>query len=371
MSTHTDIPDDEELRREISELIKKSERGLSFSEYMQLALYHPVLGYYSRAPEIGKKGDFYTSVSVGACFGKLLGRQLLQIREQLAGTGEFAVYEQGAHSGQLASDILREAPGLRYRIVEPSEKLQALQRELLGAAVEIEPSLAAHAPVDSGAYLANELLDALPVKRVRFEGGAWQELRVVLGEHGAFVEKASPLEDDSLLELLPESTVEGHTTELCPGIRRLLEEIHGAFLRGVVILIDYGMPATDYFGPERAEGTLRCYRQHRATDNPFEAVGHTDITAQVNFSHVCRFARETGFRILGYTDQNRFLTGIAQPWLLEMEGQRPSPEVMKEIHQFQTLTQPGNMGRLFKVLVLGKGSFDIDMDGLKWVDTEP
>ncbi len=344
---------------------------MSFSQFMELVLYHPELGYYSCNPKIGKRGDFFTSVSVGSCFGLLLARQIRQIQEQLGSPADFAVIEQGAHEGQLAEDILDELGEVRYRIAEPNPQLRSFQQSRFGGRIQVANALAELGPLEAGVYLANELLDALPVDRVCFQEGTWRERRVFLREDGSFEERLASEASMPVRELLPETAPDGFTTEVCPGLRTLMPEIYAAFGRGVVILVDYGMPSTDYFAPERACGTLRCYREHQATDAPFEALGATDITAQVNFSHVAHFSREAGFDVLGYTDQNRFLTGIARPWLQELDGQMPTAESLKLVRQFQTLTQPGDMGRLFKVLVLAKGCGTLELDGLRWTDDLP
>jgi len=369
MPAPTQLPGEGELRAEIVGLIRKSETGIPFSLFMEKALYHPQHGYYSRNPRIGRGGDFYTSVSVGPCFGLLLARQILQIREQLGNPEGFTLIEQGAHDGQLAKDILAEAGDLPVAIAEPREKLREAQKARLGDKLRVAPSLEALGQAKSAVYLCNELLDALPMERMQFVDGAWRQLRVQLDEQEQFTEQALPIaeaDQSVLLPLLPKEAPEGFITEICLAMQPLIQEIYGSFERGVAIVIDYGMPGSDFFERERADGTLRTYRQHQAIDAPFEAVGHSDITAQVNFSHAKRFAEEAGFEVLGFTDQNRFLTGVATSWLLEQEGREPTADEAALRRQFMALTHPGNMGRNFKVLVLGKNCSDLKLDGLQW-----
>lgn len=342
------------LRGVIAELVRKSgAHGISFAEFMRLALYHEDHGYYARPRKIGRSGDFYTGVSVGPCFGMLLARKIAEIQQLLGGPADFAIIEQGAHDGQLAEDILNELPA-RYLIDEPNPNFREAQREKLGDRAEFWSG----EPVEAGVFLCNELVDAFPVHRVRFEAGAWRELRVFL-DGDEFSERSDDLDlDPELLSLLPAEAAEGFQTEICPAASRWISQLGRYFERGVFLIIDYGLTAGEFFAPERREGVLRCFREHSATDNPFEAVGQTDITTQVNFSQLEAAAAAAGLDNLGLTDQSRFLTRIAADWLREIElaGGPPSPEQAALLRQFQTLTHPGLMGRVFRALTLGKGA---------------
>ena len=121
------------------------------------------------------------------------------------------------------------------------------------------------------------------------------------------------------------------------------------FEKGLWWVIDYGYGSDDYYAPHRTDGTLRCYRNHRATENPFEAPGDLDITAHVNFTDLRKAAEAAGLKERLFTDQHHFLIEAAKPWLLSMEGKPPGPEVARRMRQFQTLTHPSIMGQQFKV----------------------
>lgn len=355
----------EKLRAQIVELIKKSNRGISFSEFMGLALYEPELGYYSIPRKIGKKGDFFTSVSVGPCFGMLLARQIRQIWLELGSPTDFCVVEQGAHDGQLAEDILNALSELGiqldYAIVEPKPAYRQLQVEKLGSRLSQHPQRLSQLGANCCVFIGNELLDAFPVDRFRFEGGRWCESRVVLDTEGNLMESPFPLEGTLPLQLSTD-VEEGFVTEFCPGIRSWTAELDQAFETGAALLFDYGLMAEEFFDPGRKNGTLRTYREHKSPESPFEAIGETDLTAQVNFSHVINSAQHQGFHSLGLIDQNRFLTGVAANWLREIDGQQPSALV----RQFQTLTHPGTMGRAFQTLVLAKNVPKLPLDGLRF-----
>lgn len=337
------------LRGKIAGLVKKNpDRGISFVEFMEIALYDPQFGYYSRPRAIGRSGDFFTSVSVGRCFGMLLARWILDLRQLLGSPENFAVIEQGAHDGRLAADILAELPdSVGYRILEPNENFREAQRERLGDRIEFGGS------AETGVFVCNELVDAFPVHRVRFEGGAWRELRVLLDED-EFVERPFDCPTE-LARLLPDSAAEGHETEVCPAAIDWISGLPKVLDRGFFLIIDYGLEAEDFLAPERREGTLRCFRNHEATDDPFEEIGETDLTTQVNFTQLQRAAAAAGLDVVEFTDQGRFLTKIAETWLREIDGHPPNPDQAALLRQFRTLTHPGLMGRSFKVLVLSCG----------------
>lgn len=367
-------PKDTPLLECVFQRIEKSgEDSIPFSDYVELALYHPEWGYYAR-PEsrpVGRSGDFFTSVSVGETFGMLLAGRIERVREEIPPPkGEpFLIVEQGAHDGQLAVDIAKallegndrsKGPWL-YRVVEPREGVgEAMrgrfQREGLGERVEVVSSLA-DAAGDCGVFLCNELLDAFPFDRVAFEKGRWREIRVARDGDGLAWRRA-PARDRlrPWTERLGSDFPEGYTTELRPDLGAWVDEAAGLFRRGCWWIVDYGFESEDYFSPHRGDGTWRCFRGHRATEDPFSHPGETDITAHVNFSHLREAAEGAGLRWDGLTDQHHFLTEAARPWLMEWEGREPDAEMRAKLRQFQTLTHPGMMGKQFKVARLSRSA---------------
>jgi len=330
---------------------------------MELALYHPVHGYYAdpSSREVGRKGDFYTSVSVGDTFGTILSHKIEEEWEKSFGSPEnFVIVEQGAHDGRLARDILnslekRDSPllsGLEYRIVEPRESVRNSLNDLTGLNGRLHPVASfAEASSECGIFLCNELLDAFPVRRFVVRDRQWRELNVGREDEGGLCYVESDIDPaDPVISILPDGEFsQGYETELCPAVKDWVREASRLFQRGKWWIIDYGHESDDYFAASRNDGTLRCYQNHRATENPFEAVGQTDITAHVNFTHLQKWAEEAGLRAQLLTDQHHFLTHAARPWLLGMEGQPPNAETAKQIRQFQTLTHPSLMGQQFKV----------------------
>ncbi len=348
---------------------------LSFADYMRFCLYDPQSGYYAdpRCRAIGRGGDFYTSVSVGETFGWLLGWAAeSRWREYCSDASPFTVVEQGAHDGQLALDFLaglRERRGplaesVRYLVCEPVDSRARSLRERfaeVGAPIEVVAAPpAAPAPGSVGLFLCNELLDAFPVHRLRREDGEWRELRVAPAdpEKGRpFRWITAPLEPGSALDnaarAIPgaERLPDGLSTEVCLEIAPWLLGASRWFERGHWWIIDYGREEDDYFTPERSDGTLRGYRDHRRCDDPFEAPGDTDLTADVNFTELDRAAAAAGLERVALTDQHHFLIAAAAPWLrqIESDGGDALAAQRQRLRQFQTLTHPDLMGRAFRV----------------------
>jgi SAM-dependent MidA family methyltransferase len=341
--------------------------GLSFARFMELALYQPEHGYYERAPRVvGRGGDFYTSVSVGGLFGELLGRHFAGILRGLDPKADRQVVEAGAHDGKLARDILnfwREhepdtAAGAEYWIIEPSVRRRGWQQETLaehaGRVRWFESVAALPESGVNGIIFANELLDAFPVRRVGWDAPAkrWFEWGVVeAGDAFAWCRLADAEPIDLPLELPPELLTvlpDGFTTEIGPAAVTWWRAATGKLRAGQLLTLDYGLSAEEFFRPERAQGTLRAYREHRLETDVLGHVGEQDLTAHVNFTAVQRAGEAAGLRTVGLTSQTQFLTAIAEPtW-----KQGGFPEwTSQRVRQFQTLTHPEHLGRAFRVLV--------------------
>ncbi len=362
-------------------ITKSLDKAISFAEFMALALYHKDFGYYA-APatrQIGRKGDFFTSVSVGETFGFLLAHRIRgEMGARFDASKPVVVIEQGAHDGQLAIDILRGwdeisahdagAEGaLRYRIIEPRESVRAFLRERFVAEgyddrIEVVES-ASEAGAEQGVFLCNELLDAFPVNLLTFSGGRWLEKVVTVdASQETFAWGTRELSEslERFASRLGTDFPDGYETEVCPAIDEWVPEIATLFSEnGLWWVIDYGYEAADYYAPSRRTGTLRCYHKHEATEDPFELPGEIDITAHVNFSHLESAAGVHGLVMKQFTDQHHFLIHAAKPWLLSLEGQAPDKGAAARLRQFQTLTHPSLMGQQFKVMEFESGDLGI------------
>lgn len=356
----------------IRDRIRAAGGSLPWAEVMRLALYEPGAGYYRRGVRrIGRRGDFYTSVSVGPVFGELLGRFIQGAWGAAGSPREFGIIEQGAHDGTLAADILLElkeqAPELfeaaRYHIVEPDAVHQTAQRTTLGGMADKLVHAARLAELrdlpEHAIFLCNELPDAMPVHRMKLAPDGWKEYHVRCRdeEHFEFVldgisSERLAAELDRIGVVLPE----GFVTEVNLAMLDWVRELAAVPFRGPALILDYGHNAEDYFSPERHEGSLRRYGAHRADDRVLENLGECDLTAHVNFTRLAKEAEDLGLFIAEFIEQGRFLCRLAP-------GPRPgTPEKSAAwLRQFHSLTHPGLMGRSFHALLLGK---DFDSSGL-------
>ncbi|NNM28112.1 MAG: SAM-dependent methyltransferase [Akkermansiaceae bacterium] len=340
---------------------------LPFPEFMAWALYDPDSGYYADPgrTRIGREGDFITSVAIGPLFGRLLARRIHAAWTVHNRPRPFTLLEAGPEDGQLARDILAEAealdPGFRealhYAAVEPMPR----KREALAARLADLPRATVHAEASEvrgtwGAVLANEVLDALPVHLLTFTAGAWHERRVAPADDKGLALVPAAIEDDRLAafcDRLGTRFPDPYHTEACLAYEPFLAPFAAAFDQALMILIDYGFPAAEYYHPGRSEGTLRTYRRHRATDDPLLDPGEQDITTHVNFTAVEEAARAAGFTPAGITPQEIYFTRLMAPLL---PGLDPGGDDGKQVlQQFRTLTHPSFLGTRFLVAEFTKG----------------
>lgn len=348
---------------------------MPFARFMELALYHPDLGYYaSGQATIGRKGDFYTNVSVGPAFGQVLAGQFAEMWERLGSPAEFVIVEQGAHDGQLASDILTHAgepfaQALRYRIVEPSLHLRRRQEETLqpfANRVEWFADLGS-LPKFQGVHFSNELVDALPFHLVESQGEAgWKELFVSSTAEGFSFAPAefSPELADSMTSLPVRPA--GHLLELRPLAAKWLKAVEERLLAGFVLIVDYGYPRDLLRAVHRTRGTFACFRQHRRDENLLETPGEKDITSHVDFTDLAEAATRLNLTLEGFADQNHFMVGAGEPLLKSLEGRIHEPEARKTLRMMQTLLHPESMGTQFHYLALSKGAGGATLQGFRY-----
>jgi SAM-dependent MidA family methyltransferase len=343
---------------------------LCWRRVMELALYRPGSGYYSGSPRtLGRGGDFYTSVSVGGLFGGLLREFAVGEWRRQGEPAEFVLAEQGAHDGSLMRDLLAagipglDAPeafhrALRVCIVEPQPGYREAQRATLqglGHAPAWLDSIDL-LPASPGLLVCNELLDALPVHLLRWDGVRWRELGVSLDATGSSTWEPRAITDPRLeaeAARFPADLPEGHLAEVGLDALDWLRALGASPFQGTVCLLDYGLEEAEFFAPERAEGTLRRYRDHRMDGDILRDLGECDLTCHVNFTRLIEEAKRAGFETAAHSRQGAWLTQVAEEWLrrLEQPGAAAlwTPALMR---QFQTLTHPGLMGASFRALVL-------------------
>ncbi len=335
---------------------------IPFREFMARALYDPAQGYYgSGRAGIGRGGDFFTNVSVGPLFGRLLARQFAEMWERLGEPAQFSIVEQGAHRGDFARDVLEAlrdtAPACfaaaQYFLVEP---IATLRTEQVSALAEFGKKARWHTSLDdlphfTGVHFSNELLDAMPVHLVEWTGAEWVERYVDFdGERFVFVD--GPLTLDALrahLATLP-AVPAGYFTEVNLDALAWIQDVAARLERGWVLTIDYGFSREEFYAPERRTGTLRARSRHRIELDPLARPGELDLTAHVEFSSLVERAARAGLRLAGYTDQHHFMTGLGT--LHFRDGVVPDA---REMRVFKTLMHPTLMGTSFQALCFKRG----------------
>ena len=360
----------------IHEKIHESDSALPFDEFMELALYHPNYGYYTSARKrVGSDGDFITSVSVGKCFGMILAHHFAPIIESMASNSdEVVIVELGAEEGDLAKDVMGTLSELlndsifkrlRYIVVEPfvAKRAELHSKFISGGLDKFEViSNFSELSVKNCILIANEVLDAIPVKRVRWNGNEWVEIcvsAVDCGEGQGLVATEKNIESLALKEIVkdyPTTLTEGFTVEVNLRLNDFFADIFPAAEILYGCLIDYGLEADEIFDPGRKNGTLRAYSKHGIIDDPLSLPGRIDLTSHVNFDHASSVAKDCGFEVSSITDQYHFLVKSAEPWFLEIEkGGDPNAETAKLLRQFKMLFHPSVMGQNFKVMEIKKG----------------
>ncbi|MCA1977851.1 MAG: SAM-dependent methyltransferase [Thiobacillus sp.] len=345
----------------IARLIDTAGGWIPFSRYMDAALYAPGLGYYAAgSAKFGAAGDFVTAPELTPLFGRTLARAIAPV---LSATGG-EVLELGAGSGRLAADVLAELERMgalpaRYAILDVSADLARRQRRTLEHAV---PQLADRVvwldalPASfTGVVLGNEVLDALPVELVHWtDAGPLQRGVAVRGD--ALVWEDRPIADPALavraaaLDLTPP-----YLSEIHPAADALVASLGDSLRHGMVLLIDYGFPAREFYHPQRHMGTLRAHYRHHALDDPFYLPGLCDLTAHVDFSAVAKSGMATGCTLAGYSSQAGFLLNSGLTELLMETSPADAAVYLPQANAVQRLVSPAEMGELFKVIALSKG----------------
>jgi len=324
----------EELRAEIA----AAGGWIPFARYMELAL----RAYYGRGDrQFGAQGDFVTAPELGRLFGRTLARQLAEL--------EGPILEFGAGSGALA-EVLAKELDREYLILETSAALRARQAARLGGKVKFVDRLPA---AFRGIVIANEVVDAMPVHAVGWRNGGIAERGVTFSGKLTWEEKPAR---GAVLEAAKEIDVPApYDSEIGLAARAWMRTVAERLESGVIFIIDYGFPRSEYYHPQRSMGTLMCHARHRAHGEPFERPGEQDITAHVDFSALAQAAHGAGLEVLGYATQAQFLVNCGITEVLAQANLENALHYAPIAAEAQVLLSPSEMGELFKVLAVGRG----------------
>lgn len=366
----------QELSTRIAAEIARHGGWLSFARYMEMALYEPGLGYYSNPGQVfGAAGDFVTAPELTPLFGATLARQVSPWLKDpaLAGSGQ-VVLEVGGGSGMLAAQLLNALDNVghhevRYLILELSAERREHQRQTLKS---LAPGLMDRVgwletfPESfAGVVVANELLDAMPVQLFEWQADAEVELQEmgVTWVDGQFAWAPRPA-DSVLTEIVaalrnrlgPEGAQwhSPYRSEICPAQQAWMRTLADCMTAGVVMLLDYGFAAPEYYHPQRNQGTLMCHYRHRSHADPFLWPGLSDITAHVDFTALARAATAEGFSLVGYTSMAAFLLNAGLLDELADLPREPESFWFAQAQAVQQLISEAEMGELFKVIAFEK-----------------
>ena len=383
------VPEPDDAAIDHSELLYQkivaqiNQRPFSFSEFMHQLLYAPGLGYYSAgSTKIGPAGDFITAPELSPLFGHCLAVQA----QQVLGDGCADMLEFGAGTGRLAVAIMSYLAAVddlpdHYFILEPSPDLQQRQQDLIKTECPEQMErfvwITELPETFAGVIIANEVLDAMPVNIFKVADDGIEEMQVAVSEagelHPQFTTDISPELADWWVTTgrnlgLPNE----YESEVNLAVNPWIESLANCLTKGLIILIDYGFPMSEYYLPERSTGTLKCHYRHRHHNDPFVLLGLQDVTAHVDFTAVAEAGFESGLDVLGYVNQAGFLTscGILQmaenelPVQVEASEDSGLKQQLLLSQQIKPLIMPEEMGELFKVIALGKDIDSVDLGGL-------
>ena len=306
--------------------------------------------YYAGKDPLGAAGDFVTAPEISQMFGELIGLWLADMWIRAGKTEPVHYVELGPGRGTLARDALRAMK--RYGL-EPAVHLVEGSTELKRLQLEAVPQAQFHAdlsrvPMDGPILLvANEFLDALPVRQLVMTAEGWREIMVATDERGKFVLAAGRQPMDAAVPEPRRAAEPGTVLETCPAAAAVMFEAAGrlAGQGGAALIVDYG------HAEPRAGSTLQAVARHRKVD-PLAAPGEADLTAHVDFATMADIARSRGARWLGTVPQGAWLRALgieARAAALADFAPQHRDALMRAKDR---LTGDGEMGLLFKVMGL-------------------
>lgn len=361
-----DVGEDATLAASIRDEIRR-DGPMTFARFMERCLYDPDGGYYRSAEaRPGREGDFITAPELHPIFGATLSGLVVEAWER-AFAATFTVREYGAGTGALAIpliDALEESPlrlGFRYEPIEVDERrIETLRHRLHGVGfARVNTPVDPLRPID-GVIIANEVLDALPVHRVRQRGDRRRELAVDVGGDGAFAEVEIDPSTPALAERLDAEGIvlaDGQTAEICLALDDWIAAAAAGLARGLLVVIDYGAPASTLYDPvRRRDGTLRAYVRQQVHDDPYRHVGRQDLTAHVDITAVEAAAHRAGLTTVGSTTQAEALIGLGIEARLQVIQADPATSLEDYLlvrSALMRMLDPAAMGR-FRVLAFGR-----------------
>lgn len=349
-----DVTGGASVRAVLDKMLQDSD--LSFRDFMEVALYHPVAGYYSRTRNpVSRAGDYVTSPVLSGVFAFAIGRLIDEVLSR-AGDEVTTIVDIGCGDGSLIRALAAQrAPSssIRYVGVDRSlDRAAADPRILYLQTLDAIPRGGVHL------LLSNELFDAIPFARLVRRGEELHELFVTAGlewsQHEAaaayadyFAARGIRLDDGQFADVSLEW--EAFYSDLC--------SVAG---RGLVVTFDYGYPEGQLFTSRaRRYGTAAAYAGHRVSRDLLANPGEQDLTAHINFTDLQRSGERQGFSTLFFDRQAKFLLslGITEHELFtpSTDLESASIELFEERDAARQLVLPDGIGHDIRVLVQSRG----------------
>lgn len=357
------------LKAKIASQIASEGGWLPFSKYMEMALYEPGMGYYSAgAHKLGAGGDFTTAPELSPLFGAAICTTLLPVLDALKEKRlPTQILEFGAGTGKLASSILTRLDNLgfsldRYDIIEISPDLAQRQQERVAGTVKelglnTQSNWLTTLPENfKGVIIANEVIDAIPCDVIIYQNGFWYCYGVAFENDKLIWKAGAPVEQ----ALLPESLLtgnfsQGYVTELHAPANAWMRQVAKHLDEGLFLTFDYGFPESEYYHPQRLEGTLMAHHRHHAIQDPFYLPGLCDLTTHVEWSQIARSALAENADDVYLTNQAAYLLDAGIGDIALEIGDPSNPETFLPIsNSLQKLLSEAEMGELFKAFAFSK-----------------
>tara|TARA_Y100000996_G_C22552895_1_gene654419 strand:+ start:2077 stop:3195 length:1119 start_codon:yes stop_codon:yes gene_type:complete len=355
------------LHNQIINYIKKN-GDIPFSVFMEMALFDDKYGYYNSSKVFGEKGDFVTSPVTSSLFGESLANEFINLSENHRG---MAIIEIGGGDASMAISMIKQLQHKHclpeeYIIIESSTRLIEKQKEAIKKNFEYIPdfiswrnNLNNFSPID-GMIIANEFFDVIPTERFEFSNEKFSKLFITTLSNQL---KYKWVEDNTLISLFKQSCnnheinlPNKYRSEINENYNDWIKKIGSSLIKGIVILIDYGYHAREYYLDDRNRGTLVCVNNHSSNFDPLNNIGNQDISAFVNFSHISNLASEYNLKTLGYLSQASLLINLG---ILDLYNKKTINDNFSELNNLKNILLPNTMGELFKALILSK---DIHQD---------
>lgn len=357
------------MKNIILNAINNSKEGfITYEQFISLMLYDPEKGYYQMANEkIGRKGDFYTSSSVGSVYGEVIAASFCRfVKNKLI---EPFFIEVGGGNGRFASSFLSYCEkneseiyhNLTYYIIDASKYHRKLQKELLTNHLNCKyfSNILEIEQINNGMVFSNELFDALPIRLVEFNQNEWHEVVIIIDEQNNLKENLVKIKDKVIIDFLSRYNfvgTNGQRVEIPVDMEKVYNLLQTKISKGIILTVDYGFTREEWDAPHRIKGSLRGYYKHEMKLNILENLGHMDITTHIHWDELKKFGLQKNIENLYFSNQRDAILdfGILN-WLIPHAQSNPFSSEYKQNRAVQSLIMPGGISDSFQWLLQTKG----------------